>query len=104
MLFALFVIEKDPLLQGILHDLPGNDAAGHQLGRCFQGVIGIARISIGIAGDHLEGIILRGDVELTQTALLIGESPFEQLCQLLIAQRLQPVDAATGKQGGNHLK
>src|SRR2546421_11684120 len=73
--------------------------AGNALSGKFQDIKSDARVAIGKNSYLLQGILVNGDVQLTQTALLVGESALEYGQNVGFAEALQGEDARTGQEG-----
>jgi len=89
--FAGFVVHQDALLDGL-----GGDgfvdvffAFDGQLGGDFEGVVGRAAVAAGVAGDQLQGIVIGGQSQSAEAALLVFQGAAEKSGDLLFGERLR---------------
>ena len=104
-LLAGFVVDQDALLdcfasQGFVDVL----AFTSQLGGDFEGVVGRAAVTAGVASDQLQGIVIGGQSQSAEAALLVFQGAAEKSGDLLFGERLQDIDAAAGEQCRNDLE
>ena len=70
----------------------------------LQRVVGVAAVAAGVAGDQLQRIVVGGQLERTQTTLVVCEGAAQEGRDLSFGERFEHVDAAAGKQRGDDLE
>ena len=93
---------QDALLDGFggdgLRDVFASVCDGELRGD-FEGVVGVAAVAAGVAGDERESVVVGGERERAEAAVFIRQSSTQQGGDLLLLERLQDVDAAAREQG-----
>ena len=77
---------------------------GGKLRGDFEGVVGAAAVSAGVAGDEGEGVVVGGEFEGAEAAFAVFEGAPQESSDALFTERLEHVDAAAREQRGDDFK
>ena len=70
----------------------------------FEGVVGVAAVSAGVAGDEVERVFVGGEFERAQAAFGVRQGAVQQRGNLLLGELLEDVNAAAGEQSADDFK
>ena len=73
-------------------------SVGHgQLRGDFEGVVGVAAVAAGVAGDQFQRIVVGGELQRAEAAFAVFERAAEQRDDLLFAERLRAHRRGSGR-------
>ena len=74
------------------------------MGGDFEGVVGVAAVSAGVAGDEGEGVGVCGEVEVAEAPIRILKRPAQEVDDFFFGEGFEDIDAAAGKERADDFK